>query len=314
MPEIDIYDDKGEKLGGYALPLGAYLLVKDGQKIYPGENIAQLSKAAGKSIDITGGLPRVSELFEARVPKDYAIVSDIDGIVRFGASRRGARKVIIEGFEGEEKEYKIPYGRHLYVHDGERINAGEKLCEGPINPHDILRIKGVFSLGNYLVNDVKSVYAFQGVKINDKHIETIIKQMLQKVKIMKSGDTSYIEGMQVDKKKVVRENREILKEGGTPAVFEPVLLGITKASISSESFISAASFQETTSVLAKAAIEGREDELLGIKENVVMGNLIPAGTGFRKWQKIAKEIFNGEKEDIDEDNNANIGGKEDANS
>ncbi|MCD6245335.1 DNA-directed RNA polymerase subunit beta' [candidate division WOR-3 bacterium] len=317
MPEIDIYNDNGEKLGGYALPIGAYLIVKDGQKVYPGDPVVKLTKEAGKSVDITGGLPRVSELFEARIPKNFAIVSDINGIVKFGPSRRGSRKIIIEGFEGEEKEYKIPYGRHLYVHDGERINAGEKLCEGPVNPHDILRIKGVFSLGNYLVNDVKSVYAFQGVKINDKHIETIIKQMLQKVKIVKSGDTGYIEGMVVDKKKVVIENREIIKEGGTPAVFEPVLLGITKASISSESFISAASFQETTKVLARAAIEGRVDELLGIKENVVMGNLIPAGTGFRKWQKIAKDIFDKEAEieaEADEDNNENIGGKENADS
>ncbi len=313
MPEVDIYDSNDEKLGGYALPLGAYLSVKDGQDIHPGDIIARLTKEGGKSVDITGGLSRVSELFEARIPKEFAIVTDINGIVRFGSSRRGSRKIIVESFDGESKEYKIPYGRHLYVHDGEKINAGEKLCEGSINPHDILRIKGMFSLGNYLVNDVKSVYAIQGVKINDKHIECIIKQMLQKVKIIRSGDTSNIEGMNVDRKKIVRENREILLEGGTPAIFTPVLLGITKASISSESFISAASFQETTSVLAKAAIEGRIDELLGIKENVVMGNIIPAGTGFRRWQHIAKKVFEKNNEEIENEKFVNSGGTKNAN-
>jgi DNA-directed RNA polymerase subunit beta' len=288
QPAIDIIEG-GAKVAHYPLPTGARLEVRDGQEVQAGDPLVKTRREASKTRDITGGLPRVSELFEARRPKDAAIVSEIDGRVEFGGVTRGMRKLIVRGDDGDTREYQIPQGRHLHVQEGSTVRAGDRLTEGPINPHDILRIKGIEEVQEYLVNEIQEVYRLQGVRIDDKHIEVIVRQMLQKVRVEDPGDTTFLEGEAVDRLAVLEENERILREGQQPATFQPLLLGITKASLSTESFISAASFQETTRVLTEAAIHGKVDNLRGLKENVIIGHLIPAGTGMQGYRRLRLE-------------------------
>jgi DNA-directed RNA polymerase subunit beta' len=265
------------------------LEVRDGQAVGAGVVLVKVRREAGKVRDITGGLPRVAELFEARRPKEAAIVAEIDGRVEFGGVSRGLRKLVIRGEDGEAQEVQIPQGRHLYVQEGSQMRAGDRLTEGPINPHDILKIKGIEEVQEYLVNEIQEVYRLQGVRIDDKHIEVIVRQMLQKVRIEDPGDSAFLEGEAVDRLVVLEANERLLKEGQQPGTFKPLLLGITKASLSTESFISAASFQETTRVLTEAAIQGKVDHLRGLKENVIIGHLIPAGTGMPGYRKLRLE-------------------------
>jgi len=251
--------------------------------------LAKVSREAYKTRDITGGLPRVAELFEARRPKDPATISEVDGVVRFGEIKRGKREIWVHPEQGEQQLYEVPAGKHLRVHEGDRVRAGDRLTEGPVNPHDILRIKGPRAVQEYLLNEVQEVYRLQGVKINDKHIGVIVRQMLQKVKVVVPGDTEFLEGESIDKLVFSEMNERAQKKGGTPATREPLLLGITKASLTTQSFISAASFQETTRVLTDAAIRGAKDDLLGLKENRIIGHLIPAGTGIYRYHDIEIE-------------------------
>jgi len=290
QPAIDILDrSSGAKLAHYPLPTGARLEVRDGQDVTAGDPLVKTRREASKTRDITGGLPRVAELFEARRPKDAAVVAEIDGRVEFGGVSRGMRKLAVRGEDGETREYQIPQGRHLHVQEGSQVRAGDRLTEGPINPHDILQIKGIEEVQEYLVNEIQEVYRLQGVRIDDKHIEVIVRQMLQKVRIEDPGDSAFLEGEAVDRLVVLGENERLLKEGQQPATFKPLLLGITKASLSTESFISAASFQETTRVLTEAAIQGKVDHLRGLKENVIIGHLIPAGTGMQTYRRLRLE-------------------------
>jgi len=268
--------------------------VKDGQKIEAGELIAKIPRVSGKTRDITGGLPRVAELFEARRPKDPAIISEIDGFVEFSENKKGQRMIIVTSSTGMKREYAIPHGKHPNVYRGDRVTAGQQLTDGPVVLQDILRVCGDKVLQEYLVNEVQEVYRLQGVKINDKHIEVIIRQMLKKVKIEDAGDTEFLSGQQVDRWRFQKENQRVIKKGGKPASATPLLLGITKASLTTESFISAASFQETTKVLTDAAASGKRDELFGLKENVIVGHLIPAGTGL----KIHQDFKINKKEDV----------------
>jgi DNA-directed RNA polymerase subunit beta' len=329
-PSIVIITDDGESKP-FNLPVKAYLSVEEGEKISAGTVLAKISKQTSKSRDITGGLPRVTELFEARSPLETAVVSEIEGFVKFGARKKGSREIIVTAPDGsDEKKYNVQLQRHILVQENDEIPAGEKITDGPVNPHDILAIKGTSAVQEYLVNEIQDVYRLQGVKINDKHIEVIVRQMLQKVRIVLPGDTKFLEEDVVDKIEFIEENSKIenlvyveekgdskLKVGqlvskskireinsdlkkkekreavirdAEPATFENILLGITQAALSTESFISAASFQETTKVLANAAIQAKVDNLLGLKENVVMGHLIPAGTGLKKYRKIALKI------------------------
>jgi len=288
-PQVLILDDKQEVLGIYPIPVNAHIMVKDADKIAAGELLAKIPRVVGKTRDITGGLPRVAELFEARRPKDPAIVSEIDGFVEFGESKKGQRVIIVRSPTGMEREYTIPHGKHPNVYKGDKVIAGQQLTDGPVVLQDILRVCGDKVLQEYLVNEVQEVYRLQGVRINDKHIELIIRQMLKKVRIENSGDTDFLATQQVDKWVFQKENTRVIKKGGKPALATPLLLGITKASLTTESFISAASFQETTRVLTDAAASGKNDELFGLKENVIVGHLIPAGTGFRVHRNIAVE-------------------------
>jgi DNA-directed RNA polymerase subunit beta' len=286
MPALDIVNKEGKKIAAYSIPTGAQLLVKNGDEVTKGGQLVKIPREIAKTRDITGGLPRVAELFEARKPRDPAVVSEIDGVVSFGKIIRGNQQLFVKEEEGEEKEYLIPHGKHMLVHEGDLVRAGERLCEGAIDPHDILRILGSNAVQEYLVNEVQEVYRLQGVKINDKHIEVVVRQMLQKVRVKTVGDTNFLEGEQVDKHRFKDENDRVIAEGGEPATFEPLLLGITKASLSTDSFISAASFQETTKVLTEAAIYGKTDDLKGLKENVIIGHLIPAGTGLERYRSV----------------------------
>ncbi|UCD95697.1 MAG: DNA-directed RNA polymerase subunit beta' [Candidatus Zixiibacteriota bacterium] len=304
FPTIVIKGAKGKELGSYRIPTGAHLLVHEGQQIVPGEFLVKIPRQISKTRDITGGLPRVAELFEARKPHDPAVISEVDGIVEFGKIIRGQQQIFVQGDEGETKEYLIPHGRHLHVHDADRVMAGDSLCEGSIDPHDILKVSGVNKVQEYLVNEIQEVYRLQGVKINDKHIEVIVRQMLQKVRVEHPGDTNFLEGEQVDRHKFAQENDRVIAEGGEPATFEPLLLGITKASLSTESFFSAASFQETTKVLTEAAINGKIDRLRGLKENVIIGHLIPAGTGVKKYHNI--ELISEDEESEGEDSGESV--------
>ncbi len=286
-PRLDILDASGKAIGQYLLPTGARLSVRDGEAVHAGDVMAKIRREAAKTRDITGGLPRVAELLEARKPKDHAIVSEIDGrVVEFGKVIRGSRTLIIRDEQGDEREYAIPQGKHLHVQEGDFVRSGDRLTEGPVNPHDILRIKGIHRVQEYLLNEIQEVYRLQGVRIDDKHIEVIVRQMLQKVRIEDPGDTIFLESEQVDKIVLGDENRRVETEGGVPATYQPLLLGITKASLSTPSFISAASFQETTRVLTEASVTGQTDYLRGLKENVIIGHLIPAGTGLAKYRKI----------------------------
>jgi len=300
-PQIIIIDKKEEVAAIYSMPSGAHILVKDGNNLIAGDIIAKTPRVVTKTKDITGGLPRVAELFEARKPKDPAIISDIDGIVEFGESKRGQKRVIVKSATGMVKEYVIPHGKHLNVYKGDRVYAGQQLIDGPVVPQDILKVSGEKVLQEYLVNEVQEVYRLQGVKINDKHIEVIVRQMLRKVKVEDPGDTGFLIGEQVDRIKFQDENKRLAKKKGKPASARPILLGITKASLSTESFISAASFQETTKVLTEAAASGKVDNLMGLKENIIMGHLIPAGTGFSTHREIdlVKNVADEEKKKED---------------
>ena len=341
-PSISIESADGEKKS-FNLPTRSYLSVDEGEKIVAGTILAKISKQTTKSRDITGGLPRVTELFEARSPQESAIVSEIEGTVKFGTRKKGSREILVVAPDkSDEKKYNVPLGKHTLVQEGDEIPAGEKITDGPINPHDILKIKGTSAVQEYLVNEIQDVYRLQGVKINDKHIEVIVRQMLQKIKIVSPGDTRFLEEDIVDRNEFIEENNKVmsmayltdkgdsrLKDGqllaksklreinadikkkskkgvesrdSEPATFEHVLLGITSAALSTESFISAASFQETTKVLANAATEAKVDHLLGLKENVVMGHLIPAGTGLKKYKNIklkTEEIVEEKTEEIE---------------
>jgi len=336
-PNIAVESDDGE-IKSFNLPIRSYLSVDEGEEIQAGTVLAKISKQTTKSRDITGGLPRVTELFEARSPHDTAIVSEIEGTIRFGDRKKGSREIFVVAHDqSDEKKYNVPLGRHILVQDSDEIPAGEKITDGPINPHDILKIKGTSAVQEYLVNEIQDVYRLQGVKINDKHIEVIVKQMLQKIRIVSPGDTKFLEEDVVDRNEFLDENKNVMnmifiedkgdsryKNGqlitkakyreintdlkkkdkkpvvgreAEPATFEHLLLGITQAALSTESFISAASFQETTKVLANAAIAAKVDHLNGLKENVVMGHLIPAGTGLKKYDKV---ILLGEIEEMEE--------------
>jgi len=336
-PSILIEAEDGTKKS-FNIPNRAYLSVDEGEMVSAGVILAKISKQATKSRDITGGLPRVTELFEARSPQESAIVSEIEGFVKFGARKKGSREILVTAPDGsDEKKYNVPLGKHILVQESDEIPAGEKITDGPINPHDILKIKGTSAVQEYLVNEIQDVYRLQGVKINDKHIEVIVRQMLQKIRIVSPGDTKFLEEDIVDRNKFFDENSKTIttvyiedkgdskyKEGqlisksklrevnidlkkkskkliiardAEPATFEHVLLGITQAALQTESFISAASFQETTKVLANAATEAKVDRLLGLKENVVMGHLIPAGTGLKKYLNI---ILKAEKHTLEE--------------
>ena len=295
-PRLSIKDDAGKTLrlpsnneARYMLPVGAHINVTEHQEVSAGDVLAKIPRETTKTKDITGGLPRVAELFEARKPKEFAVISEIDGVVSFGRDTKGKRKVVVTPDIGEPREYLIAKGKHISVHEGDRVRAGESLMQGSSNPHDILGILGEKALAKYLVDEIQEIYRLQGVRINDKHIEVIVKQMLRRVRIKESGDSDFLMGDQVEKWRFEEENQRVLAEEGQPAVAEPLLLGITKASLSTGSFISAASFQETTKVLTEAAINGRLDPLSGLKENVIMGKLIPAGTGLAEYNVLSVE-------------------------
>ena len=276
----------------YLLPAGAVLSVGDGDEVKPGDVLARLPTESAKTRDITGGLPRVAELFEARRPKDCAIIAEMSGKVEFGKDYKNKRRIKITPEDGETVEFLIPKGKHISVHDGDFVAKGEYIIDGNPDPHDILRILGIEALAEYLVNEIQEVYRLQGVPINDKHIEVIVRQMLQKVEILEPGDTGLIKADHLDKTEVDAENLKAEKrKGGRAALYQPVLLGITKASLQTHSFISAASFQETTRVLTDASVNGKVDTLEGLKENVIVGRLIPAGTGsyLRGLQRIAAQ-------------------------
>jgi len=286
----------------YLLPVGANIVAGEEVAITPGEELARMPRETTKVQDITGGLPRVAELFEARRPKDHAIIAEIDGVVDYGKDTKGKRKITVTPLsldgnllEDQSREYLIPKGKHIQVQPGDHVRAGDPLQDGPANPHDILRVKGEKELAAWLVNEIQQVYRLQGVTINDKHIEVIVRQMLRRVRIKDRGDTNFLPDEQVEKYLFETENERVLARSGRPAVAEPMLLGITKASLSTESFISASSFQETTKVLTEAAIHGKTDDLAGIKENVIMGRLIPAGTGLPAYKRLRLVTEDGER-------------------
>jgi DNA-directed RNA polymerase subunit beta' len=297
-PRISIKDTSGKtqkipnsaQFARYFLPVGAYINVAEGAEVKSGDVIAKIPREMMKTKDITGGLPRVAELFEARKPKEFAVISEIDGQVSFGKDTKGKRKVVVTPEVGEPREYLIAKGKHIGVHEGDMIKAGEPLMEGSSNPHDILTILGEKALAKYLVDEIQEIYRLQGVRINDKHIEVIVRQMLRRVRVKEVGDTEFLVGDQIEKWRFDEENGRVLDKGGEPAIAEPLLLGITKASLSTESFISAASFQETTRVLTEAAINGKVDRLVGLKENVIMGRLIPAGTGLAGYNRMEVKV------------------------
>jgi DNA-directed RNA polymerase subunit beta' len=291
-PQITIVDlkDPEKVLDFYTIPVGAHLTVENGARIHAGEVLAKTPRQFSKTKDITGGLPRVAELFEARKPKDPAIISEIDGVVELGGYQKGMRKIKIVPKSGKEREYLIPHGKHLNVHTGDRVVAGQQLIDGPIVPQDILRVSGEKRLQDYLLSEVQEVYGLQGVRINDKHIEIMIRQMLKKIKIDNPGDTKFLTSQAVDKVRFQEENERVIAEGGEPASAKPILLGITKASLGTDSFIAAAAFQQTTRVLTEAATSGRVDELRGLKENVIIGHLIPAGTGSKFYKDINLDV------------------------
>jgi DNA-directed RNA polymerase subunit beta' len=285
QPAIVIKGSKGNKR--YLMPSRSHLMIQDGDEVHPGDVLAKIPRETTKTKDITGGLPRVVELFEARKPRETAIISEIDGTVKFGEVAKGQRKVYVVADNGTEREYSVPRGVHINVQEGERIRAGEQLMDGPLNPHDILAVLGEKELQAYLVNEIQEVYRLQGVAISDKHIEVIVRQMLRWVKVEDVGDTTFLLEQQMDRFRFREENEKAIAKGGKPSTGRPLLLGITKASLSTDSFISAASFQETTRVLTEAAIQGSVDGLRGLKENVIVGRLIPAGTGMEFYRNVA---------------------------
>ncbi len=306
-PRISIKDEEGNTkttpTGGearYFLPVKATLMVSEGERVVAGDILAKIPKETVKTKDITGGLPRVAELFEARKPKEYAVISQIDGVVSFGKDLKGKRRVIVTPELGEPQEYLIPKTKHISVREGDYVRAGERLMEGAESPHDILKVLGEKALAQWLVDQIQEVYRLQGVRIHDKHIEVIVRQMLRRVRVVDVGDTKFLLDEQVDKEEFARENERVKAQGGKPAVGEPLLLGITRASLSTDSFISASSFQETTKVLTEAAIRGKVDYLRGLKENVVMGRLIPAGTGLGAYRRLTMWVAEPEEAAGDE--------------
>ncbi len=296
QPTIQIRDDKHKVLRKYLIPSRAHLMVADGDAVYQGDVLAKIPRETTKTKDITGGLPRVVELFEARKPRETAVITEIDGIVKYGDITKGQRKIMVINEGGVEREYALPRGVHVNVQEGEHVRAGEPLMDGPRNPHDILAVLGEKELQAYLVNEIQEVYRLQGVNINDKHIEVIVRQMMRWIKVEDVGDTEFLVDEQVDKFRFQEENERVKTNGGKPASGRPLLLGITKASLSTESFISAASFQETTRVLTEASISGKIDYLRGLKENVIMGRLIPAGTGLEFYRNV--ELLSEEPEPV----------------
>jgi DNA-directed RNA polymerase subunit beta' len=299
-PRIVLHDKQGRPMtlangleARYFMSVDAILSVENGAEVKAGDVLARIPRESSKTRDITGGLPRVAELFEARKPKDFAIISEIDGRVEFGKDYKTKRRIVVTpAEEGKEPvEYLIPKGKHISVQEGDFVTKGDLLMDGNPVPHDILRVLGVEALASYLINEIQEVYRLQGVRINDKHIEVIVRQMLQKVEIEEAGDSTFLVGEQIDRAEFEEENAKVEREGGKPAIAHPVLQGITKASLQTSSFISAASFQETTRVLTEAAVSGRVDGLAGLKENVIVGRLIPAGTGsvMARWRQLAAE-------------------------
>jgi DNA-directed RNA polymerase subunit beta' len=284
-PQIIVEDEKGTPIALYPIPEKAHLEVEAGQRVVPGSLLAKTPREITGTQDIVGGLPRVTEVYEARRPKEPATLAEIDGLVELGEKRRGKRSILVKSDGGQVVEHSVPHGKHLRVHSGDRVRAGDALVDGPLVPHDILRISGIEALQDYLLREVQNVYRSQNVTIDDKHHEIIVGQMLRKVRVDDPGDTDLLPGAVVDKFRFRRKNQKVMQSGGKPARAEPLLLGITKASLQSESFISAASFQETTKVLTSAALSGRVDHLVGLKENVILGHLIPAGTGFKAYVK-----------------------------
>jgi DNA-directed RNA polymerase subunit beta' len=286
-PSVKLINDQGDEVRipgtdhavNISFPVGAVIAVRDGQQVAVGEVLARIPQETSKTRDITGGLPRVAELFEARSPKDAGILAEVTGTVSFGKDTKGKQRLVITDLDNQQHEYLIPKDKHVLVHDGQVVNKGEMIVDGPVDPHDQLRLLGVEALARYIIDEVQDVYRLQGVKINDKHIEVIVRQMLRRVQIEDPGDAPFITGEQVERAEVLEENEKAEKAGKKPSVYSYMLLGITKASLSTDSFISAASFQETTRVLTEAAIMGKKDDLRGLKENVIVGRLIPAGTG-----------------------------------
>ena len=289
QPRVSIKDSEGETLRRYLLPAGAHISVSEGDYLSAGDLVVKIPRETAKTKDITGGLPRVAELFEARKPHEQATISEISGKIKFGGFVKGMRQVLVVNDSGEEREYLIPRGKHINVHEGDEVIPGEALMDGASNPHDILRVLGENKLQYYLVNEVQEVYRLQGVTINDKHIEVIVRQMLRHLIVEEPGDTHFLLGEQVTKKIFNKTNQEMIKNKKKPAKGAPILLGITKSSLSTESFISAASFQETTRVLTEVSVSGKQDNLVGLKENVIMGKLIPAGTGCKEYAGIRIE-------------------------
>jgi DNA-directed RNA polymerase subunit beta' len=290
QPTIEVRPEVGSRERGerkkYLMPTHAHLMVRDGEDVHAGDVLAKIPRETTKTKDITGGLPRVVELFEARKPRETAIIAEINGTVKYGEVTKGQRKIFVVGDDNEQREYSLPRGVHINVQEGERVKAGEPLMDGPRNPHDILDVLGEKELQKYLVNEIQEVYRLQGVNINDKHLEVISRQMMRWVKVEDIGDTEFLPEEVVDKFKFRTENMKTIEAGGRPAQGKAVLLGITKASLSTDSFISAASFQETTRVLTEAAINGKVDYLRGLKENVIMGRLVPAGTGMEYYRQV----------------------------
>ena len=274
---------KGKQEKSYPLPTGSHLIVAEGDKVHPGDTLVKIPRETTKTQDITGGLPRVVELFEARTPKEPAMIAEIDGVVRIADASKGMRKIIVEDDSGETRDYTVPRSVHINVQEGEVVQAGDALIDGAVNPHDILQVKGEKALQEYLVAKTQEVYRSQGVTINDKHIEVIVNQMMRSMKIEQVGDTNFLVDEQVSRRRFREENERVVAAGGEPAVGRPLLLGLTKASLSTDSFFSAASFQETTRVLTEASINGAVDHLRGLKENVIVGRLIPAGTGMAHY-------------------------------
>lgn len=303
-PRISIKDDKNKTIivpsttspARYILPIGAHIVVNEGDEIHAGDVVSKIPRETTKTKDITGGLPRVAELFEARRPKENATVTEINGFVSFGKTSKGKREIFVKPERGEPIKYNIPRGKHIIVHEGDYVKAGEALMDGPVSPHDVLHILGIKELASYLVNEIQEVYQLQGVKINDKHIEVIVRQMLKRVRIKDVGDTNFIIDNPVEGWVFEEENERVIGAGGKPAKAEPLFLGITKASLITDSFISAASFQDTTKVLTQASIEGRVDYLRGLKENVIMGRIIPAGTGYSRYRHYDMTVLDKSEE------------------
>jgi DNA-directed RNA polymerase subunit beta' len=305
-PQIKLLNENGEevKIPGtdhsvtVTFPVGALITVRDGQQAGVGEVLARIPTESQKTRDITGGLPRVAELFEARSPKDAGMLAEVTGTVSFGKDTKGKQRLVITDLDGNAHEFLISKDKNVLVHDGQVVNKGELIVDGPADPHDILRLLGVEALARYIVDEVQDVYRLQGVKINDKHIEVIVRQMLRRVQIVDPGDTPFITGEQVERSEMLDENDKAIAADKRPCTYVNLLLGITKASLSTDSFISAASFQETTRVLTEAAIMGKVDELRGLKENVIVGRLIPAGTGlaYHRARKDKEEAEAAERE------------------